>query len=63
MSYSHKADLLEFIDTDFSRDFSKYFRRPFLTRPSAPITAGTVSVLRPVILTISVSKSLYSIIL
>ena len=59
MGYSHKADLLEFIDTDFS----KYFRGPFLTRPSAPITAGTVSVLRPVILTISVSKSLYSIIL
>ena len=63
MGYSHKADLLEFIDTDFSRDFSKYFRGPFLTRPSATITAGKVSVLRPVILTISVSKSLYSIIL
>ena len=63
MGYSDKADLLEFIDTDFSRDFSTYFCRHFLTRPSAPITAGTVSVLRPVILTISISKSLYSIIL
>ena len=56
MGYSHKADLLEFIDTDFSRDLSKYFLRPFLTSPSAPITAGTVSVLRSVILTISISK-------
>ena len=58
MGYSHKADLLEFFDTDFSRDFSV---GPLLTRPSAPITEGTVSVLRPVILTISISKSLYSI--
>ena len=59
------CDFLEFIDV--SRDcfnqvgqlVSMYFPRPFLTRPNAPISTGTVSVSRPHILEISISRSLY----
>ena len=38
--------------------FSTYFPRPVFSRPRAPITTGTVSVLR-LILETSISKSLY----
>ena len=59
------CDLLEFIDV--SRDcfnqvgplVSMYFSRPFSARPNAPITTGTVSVLGPLVLKISISRSLY----
>ena len=36
-----------------------YFPRPVFSRPRAPITTGTISVLRPHILEISISNSLY----
>ena len=36
---------MEFLDIDFFQGFfSTYYPRPFLTRPNAPITTGTVSI-------------------
>ena len=40
--------------------FSTYFPRPVFSRPRAPIFTGTISVLRPHILEISISNSVYS---
>ena len=39
--------------------FSTYFPRPVFSRPRAPIFTGTISVLRPHILEISISNSVY----
>ena len=39
--------------------FSRYFPRPGFSRPRAPIFTGTISVLRPHILEISISNSVY----
>ena len=39
--------------------FSTYFPRPVFSRPRAPIFTGTISVLRPHILEISISNSIY----
>ena len=39
--------------------FSTYFPRPVFSRPRAPIFTGTISVLRPHILEISISDSVY----
>ena len=36
-----------------------YFPRPVFSRPRGPITTGTISILRPHILEISISNSLY----
>ena len=39
--------------------FSTYFPRPVFSRPRAPIFTDTISVLRPHILEISISNSVY----
>ena len=39
--------------------FSTYFPRPVFSRPRAPIFTGTIFVLRPHILEISISNSVY----
>ena len=39
--------------------FSTYFPGPVFSRPRAPIFTGTISVLRPHILEISISNSVY----
>ena len=59
MGCRKKSYFLEFMYSDFARDFVGVVFMSFFTVPRAPTTTGTVVVLSAHIRSISISKSLY----